>query len=73
LSPEKAAAAYIQLLRDANHGHGANKPKRIEITNSLLGLHTGKMPHDLGLLGYLYLLDILLNVDRLPQLISSGK
>ncbi len=51
-------------------GTGTNSANKVEATNSLLGQHTGALPHDLGLLGYLYLLDVLLNLERLPRLID---
>jgi hypothetical protein len=73
LAPERAAAAYIKLLRDANHGHGAKTPAKAQLTNALLGQHSGHMPHDLALLGYLYLLDVLANPDRLRRCLYTGK
>jgi hypothetical protein len=59
LSPELAAAQYIRVLRDATHGHGSNRTSRVEMTNVLLAHHDGNIPHDLALLGYLYLLDVM--------------
>lgn len=60
-----AAARYIKVLRDATHGHGANKQNRVEQTNVLLAHHTGAIPADLALIGYLYLLDLLAHPEQL--------
>lgn len=65
ISVERATGWYIKALRDATHGHGSNKVKVAERTNALLAQHNGAVPHDLGLLGYLYLLDLLCNPERL--------
>jgi len=73
MNPDEAAAQYIQVIRDANHGHGSNSPKRAGLTDSLLAQHTGVLPHDLGLLGYLYLLEVMVNLDRLPAILARGK
>lgn len=54
-----AAAEYMRLLRNATHGHGSNRRERQALTNSLLVQHDGQVPHDLALLGYLYLLELL--------------
>jgi hypothetical protein len=59
VAPEDAAAQYVKVLRDATHGHGANKDARKPRVNALLANHDGNVPHDLGLLGYLYLLKVL--------------
>jgi hypothetical protein len=55
---ESATATYIQLLRDANHGHGSRTVNKVHLTEALLAQHTGEIPHDLGLLAYLYLLEV---------------
>lgn len=68
-----AAAQYLQILRDANHGHGSNKAKKAAMTDSLLGQHDGYLPHDISLLGYLYLLELMVNLDRLPRLLNRSK
>ncbi len=67
LSPERAAAEYIKLLRNATHGHGSNRKGIEERTNALLAHHDGSVPHDLGLLGYVYLLDLLSRCDDLRR------
>jgi hypothetical protein len=54
-----AAAEYMRLLRNATHGHGSNRRERQALTNTLLVQHDGHVPHDLALLGYLYLLELL--------------
>jgi hypothetical protein len=64
---EKAVAHYIRLLRDATHGHGTKFAKRAQRTDALLTNHNGNIPHDLGWLGYLYLLDVLARPDDLRQ------
>lgn len=60
-----AATAYIKVLRDATHGHGNRK--RPELTDVLLTHHTGEIPHDLALLGYLHLLHLLIRPEQLAQ------
>lgn len=59
LTPEKAAVEYIKMLRNATHGFGSNRSGQVALANALLAHHDGDLPHDLALLGYLYLLDIL--------------
>jgi hypothetical protein len=59
LTPAAASAQYIKVLRDSTHGHGSNRANQVARTNALLTHHNGKIPHDLALLGYLYLLDLL--------------
>jgi hypothetical protein len=61
LPPEMAAAEYIRVLRNATHGHGSNREASKARTNALLAQHDGDLPHDLALLGYLYLLEFLTN------------
>ncbi|MFC3898039.1 hypothetical protein ACFOWZ_41785 [Lentzea rhizosphaerae] len=74
LAPEKAAAEYLTLLRNATHGHGTNKSARVDRTNALLAHHTGHLPDDLDLLGYLYLLDVLARPRELRRrLYSEGR
>lgn len=72
LSPEAATALYLKVLRDATHGHGSNKESSKAQTAALLAHHDGEVPHDLGLLGYLYLLDMLAHPERLPRLLFRG-
>jgi hypothetical protein len=69
LAPEKAAAEYLKLLRNATHGHGSNKSGRVDRTNALVAHHTGDIPDDLDLLGYLYLLDLLARPDVLRRVL----
>lgn len=69
---KKAVAEYVKMLRNATHGHGTNKPGRIELTNSLLAQHDGDVPHDLGLLGYLYLIDFLMRPDVIERVFYNG-
>jgi hypothetical protein len=71
LSLELAVAQYLKLLRDATHGHGAIAAKKVEPTNRLLAHHTGEVPHDIGLLAYLYLLDMLIQPDRLRRVLAQ--
>ena len=59
LTPTEATAQYIKILRDSTHGHGSNRANQAARTNALLTHHNGKIPHDLALLGYLYLLDLI--------------
>jgi hypothetical protein len=65
LTPSDAAAQYIKVLRNSTHGHGSNRATQTTITNALLTHHNGHVPHDLALLGYLYLLDLLNRPDNL--------
>jgi hypothetical protein len=69
---DDATAEYIKVLRDATHGHGSNRAKRVELTNALLAHHTGQIPHDLSLLGYLYLLDMLTRPEDLARHLYAG-
>jgi hypothetical protein len=72
LTPEVAAAHFIRVLRDATHGHGTVKAGRVARTNALLAQHDGTVPHDLALLGYLYLLDLLSRPDVLRKNLYRG-
>jgi hypothetical protein len=67
LSAEEASARYLKVLRDATHGHGSNKESASAMTDALLAHHNGTIPHDIGLLGYLYLLDVLAHPERLRR------
>lgn len=69
LSPEEATALYLKVLRDATHGHGSNKDSSRAQTAALLAHHDGDVPHDVGLLGYLYLLDVMLHPERVRRLL----
>lgn len=69
----EAAARYIKVLRDATHGHGSNKTANAPTTNILLAQHNGEIAHDLPLIGYLYLLDVMTRPDDLyPILYRNG-
>lgn len=68
---EDGIARYLKLLRDATHGHGSNKPKMVQPTKRLLAHHDGDIPHDLGLLAYLYLVDLLIDPHRLRQVLRK--
>jgi hypothetical protein len=67
LGPEAAAAEYIKVLRDATHGHGTNKTGLRSRIDTLLAHHDGALSNDLPLLGYLYLLNILVNPEVLRK------
>ncbi len=60
------------MLRNATHGHSSNKAGRVELTNTLLAHHDGTLPHNLALLGYLYLLDVLAHPDVLRKHLYRG-
>jgi hypothetical protein len=72
MEPEAAAATYIKTLRDATHGHGSNRRSQVHRTDALLAHHDGEVPHDLGLLAYLYLLDLLCHPERLAAILHQG-
>lgn len=67
LTLDRAAAAYIKFLRNATHGFGNRKASRVAYANTLLAHHNGDLPHDLVLLAYLYLLDVLTRPDVLAR------
>jgi hypothetical protein len=71
-SPDAAAAEYLKVLRNSTHGYGSNRARRVELTNALLAHHDGAIPHDLGLLGYLYLLDVLTHPEVLAKHLYGG-
>jgi hypothetical protein len=74
LSLEEATARYLKVLRDATHGHGSDKESAKAMTDALLAHHDGDIPHDVGLLGYLYLLEVLMHPERVRQrLYRSGR
>ncbi len=72
LSVEAATAMYLKILRDATHGHGSDKESSRAQTAALLAHHDGEVPHDVGLLGCLYLLDVLASPERLPRILFRG-
>jgi hypothetical protein len=71
VSRTEAAAQYMKILRDATHGHGANKSQRIELTETLLARHNGHVLHDVAQLGWLYLLDLLGRPEALRSHLSA--
>lgn len=71
-APEKAAAEYIRVLRNATHGHGSNREEAVPRTDTLLVHHDGTIHHDLALLGYLYLLEMLTRPDLLRRVLYSS-
>ena len=70
-TPEQAAAEYIRVLRNATHGHGSNQEAAVPRTDALLAHHDGNISHDLPLLGYLYLLELLTRPESLRQVLFS--
>ena len=71
---EDAVAQYVKVLRNATHGHGSKYAAQVELTEALLAHHNGVIPHDLALLGYLYLLDVLVHPRELAiHLHYSGR
>jgi hypothetical protein len=74
LTLEAATAEYVRVLRNATHGHGSNQVDNQPRTNTLLACHDGQLPHDLALLGYLYLLDLMTRPDALRRtLYNAGR
>lgn len=71
LGLDDAVAHYVKVLRDATHGHGTNREAAVGKTNALLAHHTGEVPHDLGWLGWLYLLDLLTRPEVLRRTMQS--
>ncbi|MCW2496427.1 MAG: hypothetical protein JWQ77_2351 [Jatrophihabitans sp.] len=73
LSFESAAAEYVRVLRNATHGHGSNRKDHKPLVDALLAHHSGQLPHDLGLLGWLYLLDVMASPESLRRTLwASG-
>lgn len=73
LTPARAAAQYLDTLRDATHGFStvrSNSQQRAK-NSDLLAVHDGTVPHDVGLLTWLYLLDLLLRPDRLRRILRN--
>ena len=71
---ERAAASYLVALRNATHGHGGDKgtAEQRERNTTLLIQHNGDIPEDLSLLAYLYLLDLLVDPERLRRILSRS-
>ncbi|PYF98877.1 hypothetical protein SAMN05216184_11014 [Georgenia satyanarayanai] len=68
-----ATAKYVDMLRDATHGFTTVRggaAQRSEVSR-MVAIHDGAVPHDLGLLGWLYLLDVLDNPERLRRILSA--
>lgn len=72
LSLPDAAARYLKVLRNATHGHGSNRASNEALTSALLAHHTGRIPHDLPLLAFMYVLDVLDRPDVLARRLYSG-
>lgn len=71
---DMATAKYVDMLRDATHGFTTvrgNAAQREEVAR-MVAIHDGKVPHDLGLLAWLYLLDLLNNPERLRRIVSES-
>lgn len=69
---DQAAAEYMRLLRNATHGHGSNRRERPALTNTLLVQHDGHVPHDLALVGCLYLLELLADPPMLRRTLYAA-
>ena len=72
VSKEVAAAHYLAVLRDATHGFSTNDDRQRDKIAKLLVSHTGEVSHSIGLLAWLYLLDFLIDHDRLRRVLTSG-
>lgn len=70
LSIDSAAALYIKLLRNATHGHGGRQNEQRR-SISLLKNHSGVVPHDLGLLAFLWLLDFVARPDDFGRILKN--
>lgn len=70
LEPEAAAAKYMYLLRNATHGFSGKQALKGGGA-VLLAAHTGDVHHDTGLLGWLYILDVLADPDRLRKVLRA--
>ncbi|MFB9312901.1 hypothetical protein [Nocardioides plantarum] len=69
-TPSAAAAQYLKMLRNATHGHGPTRGS-IELSRTLLARHDGLVPHDVALLAWLYMLDLLAQPDVLRRRLSA--
>ncbi len=72
LNLEDAPSEYLEMLRNATHGFGSNNSRRVGLTNTLLAHHDGDVPHDIGFLGYLYLLDLMSQPEVLRGALYRG-
>ncbi|ARK05986.1 hypothetical protein B8281_15955 [Cellulosimicrobium sp. TH-20] len=72
LAAVDAAAKYVDMLRDATHGFTTvrSKAAQREEVATMLAIHDGRVPHELGLVAWLYLLDFLSNPARLRRIVS---
>jgi hypothetical protein len=59
VSLSTAAAAYVGMLRNATHGFTTTRASARQKVATLLAVHNGNVHHDLGLLAWLYVLDLL--------------
>lgn len=71
MGPGEAAAEYLGMLRNAVHGFGSDRAARWEVDANLMARHTGDIPHDLALLPWLYLLDMLANPVRMRSITAK--
>lgn len=69
---EAAAAEYLTVLRNATHSFGSNRRSRVASTEGLLAHHNGKVPPEISLLAYLYLLDLLANPEQLRSKLAAA-
>lgn len=67
-----ATARYLKVLRNATHGHGSNRSSNEALTSALLAHHTGQIPHDLPLLAFAYVLDVLTRPQVLARRFYSN-
>ncbi|GAB2678266.1 hypothetical protein GCM10027194_08110 [Thalassiella azotivora] len=58
ITRDRATGMYMRLLRNATHGHGGEPKTRTQVT-SLLKSHSGSVPHDIGFVAWLWLIDLL--------------
>ncbi|ANC30004.1 hypothetical protein I598_0416 [Isoptericola dokdonensis DS-3] len=70
LQPRAAAAKYMYLLRNSTHGFSGGHAHSDDGA-ALLGAHTGDVHHDVGLLGWLYIVDLLSDPARLRRILSG--
>ncbi|HWD55848.1 MAG TPA: hypothetical protein VG346_12035 [Acidimicrobiales bacterium] len=61
---EEAAALYIQLLRNANHGFTPERDGNEKRDQILLMAHDGNVPGDVAFLPYLYWLEVVARPER---------
>jgi hypothetical protein len=64
VSFEEAAALYIQLLRNANHGFTPERDRDEGRDQILLMAHDGNVPGDIAFLPYLYWLEAIAHPER---------